>query len=302
VLLVFDLSTLWWVLYAFFIAPAAATFVRKTISHQREFLADADAVLLTRDPEGLALALAKAGEATGSSANAGVATAHLYFVDPLPPTDSWWGGTFASHPPVAERIALLARMGDGIAGRRLSDAAAKGFEYAGEQLLTEMRQSPEWSRSTGPASGACVSGSRFRLTDRRTLLHKSADLSSPVLADLHASLPITVIDLQPQAIHVRLGDGTVGYIRLFAGLEPLEDEQAADSGRSPRLPRTPFRLTDELTLLYAKPDGSSDVLLQLPSGTIVTFNERVGSFTCVETDGAVGYISTSTRVARTDAA
>lgn len=47
-------------LYALFIAPAAGTFVRKTILHQREFLADADAVLLTRDPEGLALALAKA--------------------------------------------------------------------------------------------------------------------------------------------------------------------------------------------------------------------------------------------------
>ena len=149
-------------LYAFFIAPAAGMFVRQTISHQREFLADADAALLTRDPEGLALALAKVRAATGSSMNRRVATAHLYFVDSVPRTTSWWDHHFPSHPPVDKRIELLARMGDGIADRMLSNADAKGFDYAGQRLFEEMRQSPEWSRTTGAESGACVPGARLR--------------------------------------------------------------------------------------------------------------------------------------------
>ena len=106
-------------LYAFFIAPAAGVFVRRTIVHQREFLADADAVLLTRDPESLALALAKASAATGSSLRAGVATAHFYFLDPLLHTHSWLDSTFPSHPPVHARIELLARMDVGIPERSL---------------------------------------------------------------------------------------------------------------------------------------------------------------------------------------
>ena len=56
------------------------------------------------------------------------------------------------------------------------------------------------------------------------------------------------------------------------------------------LPGTQFRLTDQRTSLYAKPDGWSDVVQQLSSGAVVTFNELVGSFARVTTDGAVGYI------------
>lgn len=167
-------------------------------------------------------------------------------------------------------------------------------------------------------------GARFRLTDSQTLLHRSAEESSPVLADLDANVPITVVDLQPQAIHVRLGDGTVGYIRLLAGLEPFDDEPDGnrDTGaegingihyrrESPRVAKpetlsrlrgTQFRLTDETTPLYAKPDGWSDVVQHLASGTVVTFNEVVGAFARVATDGTVGYIPKSAHIVRTDAA
>jgi heat shock protein HtpX len=281
-------------LYAFFIAPAAGVFVRKTIVHQREFLADADAVLLTRDPEALALALAKVSAATGSSLRAGVATAHFYFLDPLPHMHSWLDSTFPSHPPVHARIALLARMGDGIPERSLLEATEEGTAHV----------LPSASRPSGAReSVAYESGAKLRLADSRTLLYKSAEASSAVLADLDANVLVTVVDRDAQFIRVRLADGLAGYIPISTALMTSDNTENDDAGgvvhhrMSPAaafdertVPATRFRLTDRVTPLYEKPDGWSRVALELASGTVVTFNELVGHFARVNVDGTAGYI------------
>src|SRR4029453_8127927 len=116
-----------------------ALLIRPAVSGQREFLADADATLLTRDPEALALALVKIGSARGEHLQVSEGVVHLYFVDPVslgPRLVAWWrrlGGSllhciFPSHPPLAERIELLARMGSGIGGQALEAALAAGAE------------------------------------------------------------------------------------------------------------------------------------------------------------------------------
>src|SRR3990172_10971178 len=69
--------------YVFVGAPLIAYLIRVAVLRQREFLADADAVLLTRYPEGLARALAKMGSAGSEGLRVAAATAHLYVVDPL---------------------------------------------------------------------------------------------------------------------------------------------------------------------------------------------------------------------------
>jgi heat shock protein HtpX len=308
-------------LYVFIIAPGCATLLRRTMSQERDFLADADATLLTRDPEGLALALAKVGGAIHFSPNADAATAHLYFVDPLPRA-SWWDA-YPPHPPIEARIAVLAKMGDGIPETELRDAAARGEEFQERPPLVEAAlQSTTSSRIRRRQAAICEPGTQARLTDSHTLLFKSANHSS-VLAELDSNVVVTILNVEPQFIHVRLVDGTAGYIRLFAGLTPLSDgrddhQDGSDNGvhyRPPALPvpdkslrlletqsRTQFRLTDQSTPLYTRPDGWSDIAQQLASGTVVTFNERVGRFACVETDGAVGYISTSAHVDRLDTA
>ena len=124
-------------IYALVLAPWCATLLRRTMSQQRDFLADADAALLTRDPEGVALALAKVGGAIHFTPAADAATAHLYFVDPLP-NASWWEGAYQSHPPIEVRIPLLARMGDGIPDAKLRDAAAVGAEFRQHPPLDNM--------------------------------------------------------------------------------------------------------------------------------------------------------------------
>ena len=80
--------------------------IRAAVSRQREFLADAAAVQFTRNPDGLAGALARIAQA-GSKVESAFApeAAHLFFADGL---SSRW---FASHPPLEARIKKLVPQG-----------------------------------------------------------------------------------------------------------------------------------------------------------------------------------------------
>jgi heat shock protein HtpX len=100
------------VLYAFFVAPLIGFLFPLAISRQRELLADADAARLTLNPPSLARALAKITGGGNGPMKGSHAMAHLYIVDP--PGAGWWKGRLSTHPPVGERIELLAGMGDGI--------------------------------------------------------------------------------------------------------------------------------------------------------------------------------------------
>lgn len=94
------------------LAPIAATLIRLAISRRREFLADADAAMLTRYPEGLARALEKLDGDQEPLEAANKATAHLYIVSPLKghPGHGRLALLFDTHPPIEERIAALRAM------------------------------------------------------------------------------------------------------------------------------------------------------------------------------------------------
>ncbi len=91
------------------VAPLLAGAVQAAISRQREYLADATSAMTTRDPDGLASALAKLGEFGQPLKRANTSMAHLWIADPLRPN----GLTrmFATHPPIADRIERLQTMG-----------------------------------------------------------------------------------------------------------------------------------------------------------------------------------------------
>lgn len=77
------------------------------ISRQREFLADASAVQFTRNPDGIASALRRiAGDATGSRLHSAEAEAlgHFLFAQGF---RSWFGGLWATHPDIRERIRAI---------------------------------------------------------------------------------------------------------------------------------------------------------------------------------------------------
>ena len=91
--------------------------IQSAISRQREYLADAAAVQFTRNPAGLAGALKKIGGHAGRgrvrNAHAGEA-AHLFFANGFStPLGKMFGGAFATHPPLADRIRRLDPQFDG---------------------------------------------------------------------------------------------------------------------------------------------------------------------------------------------
>ncbi|MDP1759945.1 MAG: M48 family metallopeptidase [Candidatus Woesebacteria bacterium] len=94
------------------LAPIAATLVQLAISRKREFLADADGALLTRYPEGLALALEKISSDQTPSRIANSATSHLFISSPFKgkQATSWFVKLFMTHPPMEERIKALRDM------------------------------------------------------------------------------------------------------------------------------------------------------------------------------------------------
>ena len=95
------------------LAPLFARLLQMSISRQREYLADATAVRLTRNPDGLADALQKISGDREVLEVANRATAHLYIVNPIKRFEKRSKGLFSTNPPIEERIKLLRAMETG---------------------------------------------------------------------------------------------------------------------------------------------------------------------------------------------
>jgi len=96
------------------LAPFAAMLMQFSLSRDRELLADARGVSLTRYPPGLASALRKLQADTAVVHQATRATAQMWIESPLDRDEGHKGAKlnswFDTHPPLAERIALLEAM------------------------------------------------------------------------------------------------------------------------------------------------------------------------------------------------
>ncbi len=99
---------------AIVLAPLVGQLLAMMVSRQREYLADASGAELTRNPAGLARALEKIDNAVAPTRSISQGTAHLCIADPLGRSvnekEGSWADLFASHPPMALRIAALRQM------------------------------------------------------------------------------------------------------------------------------------------------------------------------------------------------
>jgi heat shock protein HtpX len=106
------------VLVLVIVSPLLSRLMAMAVSRQREYLADATAAEFTRNPRGLARALRKIAASRSPLRAATRGTAHLFIADPLKrrldERSGWLADLLSTHPPVAQRIALL----EGIAGKR----------------------------------------------------------------------------------------------------------------------------------------------------------------------------------------
>lgn len=90
------------------LAPLAAVMLRSAISRRREWLADATAVQITRNPAGLRSALEVLRDDSTVVQAQSTAIAHVWIESPLA---GGLGSLFATHPPIEQRIASLRQMG-----------------------------------------------------------------------------------------------------------------------------------------------------------------------------------------------
>ncbi len=93
------------------LAPLAARLVQMAISRQREYLADATAVKLTRQPRGLIGALEKIDATPERFQGANRAIQHLFIANPLRKFGAEAGALFSTHPPTPARIERLRDLG-----------------------------------------------------------------------------------------------------------------------------------------------------------------------------------------------
>jgi heat shock protein HtpX len=110
------------------LAPMAAGMVQMAISRVREYEADAEGAAICGNPDWLASALTRLGLLSGRidnhAAERNPATAHMFIVNPLHVHRV--DNLFATHPPIAERVARLRAMGGGRARPAPAASVAAG--------------------------------------------------------------------------------------------------------------------------------------------------------------------------------
>ncbi|MBR3328948.1 zinc metalloprotease HtpX [Candidatus Saccharibacteria bacterium] len=93
------------VLIAAILSPFVATIAQMAVSRQREYLADASAVNITRYPEGMINALKKLQSHSQPMKSQNIAAESMYINNPL--RKGFFSNLLSSHPPLEKRIERL---------------------------------------------------------------------------------------------------------------------------------------------------------------------------------------------------
>lgn len=99
------------VIFFAILAPIAGRLVQFAVSRQREYLADATSVQLTRNPLGLIGALQKLGHQTHVKELGNRATQHMFIVNPIREFGASASALMATHPDIESRIERLRNLG-----------------------------------------------------------------------------------------------------------------------------------------------------------------------------------------------
>ncbi len=168
--------------------------IKSAVSRQREYLADASAVQFTRNPEGIAGALKKIGGLSfGSTMGHPHAPemSHLFFGEGV---TSLFGGIFATHPPLVERITRIDPHFDG----KMAEIEAEVHvdETTTYEQLVEARRAQQHAGIAGLSGGS--SDGTFGLgRDASDALYAAA---LPGLAQAHVRKGNSGVKIQSTAI------------------------------------------------------------------------------------------------------
>jgi len=107
------------------LAPLLAQLIYFAISRRREYLADANAVVLTRYPQGLASALDALAHDGNVLARANKATAPMFIINPFHAAARKAIGLTSTHPPIEKRIQVLRAIGGAVSFEQYDNAWRK---------------------------------------------------------------------------------------------------------------------------------------------------------------------------------
>ena len=93
------------IIIAAILSPIIAALAQMAVSREREYLADASAVNITRYPEGMIDALKKLQSHTQPMKSQNIAAASMYINDPL--RKGFFNNLLSTHPPIEKRIERL---------------------------------------------------------------------------------------------------------------------------------------------------------------------------------------------------
>ncbi len=211
-------------IYIFIITPFLATLIRAAISRGREALADADAALLTRNPEGLLRALAKIAGAGSMVGGSSPIVSHLYFADPSAAsvhTGLFTGNLLSSHPPIEERIAKLREFGAAVSSSVIEEAMKVGETYGLDNLSVAQLLAPTKAPDDElMALGNADTRSRvFRLVGAAPVaLYERDDPRSAILAELAPGTLVVSFEYSSKMRQVLTPSQTFGYLPRAAKL------------------------------------------------------------------------------------
>jgi len=210
-------------MYALVLAPLLAEVLRAAVSRTQQFRADADAVLLARSAEPLAVALVKMDAGGMQDLNAARSTAHLWTVDPIP-DKPWWERLWPDyHPPLSERVEALAGMGSGIPQSVIDGAAEAGRTHRGELAAATASiaavAAPRDAGSVDYDAEPEAAPDAYRLT-AETTVYEAPDPNSAEVETLGAGALITVREAYGEFLHVITPSDAFGYIRRLTPMTP----------------------------------------------------------------------------------
>jgi heat shock protein HtpX len=197
-------------------APLMGVLMRGAVSRDREFLADADAALLTRYPEGLIRALAKIRGA-GSLVDANAAVAHFYFAEAVTTEAS----VFATHPPVDARIARLMEIHGEVSPELIASSESAGAEFARRHPPAPPLDGPLVRDELSLLNMGNVMGKVYRVLSPACVYDKP-DAHSAVLAQVSRGELLVVFDDPGPFRQVLTSKHVFGYLPLSATLEETD--------------------------------------------------------------------------------
>jgi heat shock protein HtpX len=214
-------------IYILFIAPVLGALLRAAVSREREFLADADGVLLTRYPEGLLRALGKIAGAGSLMTKSHPAYAHLYFANPGGATQGWFSANLmATHPPISERLERLAQFQGPTAAEALKQAIEEGKDFMERHPIVEVMElfplAPKDELAVLNVGNPFGRVHRI-LSQTPVPLYDQPNPGSMVLTYLQPGSLLVVFDDPGPYRQVNTPDQTFGYLNRTVKLQLLND-------------------------------------------------------------------------------